>query len=102
MLPMRRFRKIQAAIEEYDGQEMKTMVVWPYLKVFWFSKDNSTGHSEWKKRRGRQKKKWEDNIKEWTWMDLTSSTRAAEDRTRWKGVVVKSSVVPRRPCKVIG
>ena len=64
---------------------MKTKVVWPCLKVFWFNKDNFTG----------QKKKWEDNIKEWTGMDFASSTRAAEDRTRWKGVVAKSSVVPQ-------
>ena len=27
-------------------------------------------------------------------MDFASSTRAAEDRARWKGIVVKSSVVP--------
>ena len=42
-------------------------------------------------------------IKKWKGMDFASSaTRAAEDRTRWKGVVVKSSVVPKRPCKVMG
>ena len=35
-------------------------------------------------------------------MDFASSTRIAEDRTRWKGIVVKSSVVPQRPRKVIG
>ena len=29
-------------------------------------------------------------------MDFASSTGAAEDRTRWKGIVVKSSVVPAR------
>ena len=34
-------------------------------------------------------------------MDFASSTRAAEDRTMWKGVVVKSSVVPQRPHKVM-
>ena len=45
-------------------------------------------------RRGRQKKRWEDNIIEWTEMDFASSTRASEDRTRWKGIVTKSSVVP--------
>ena len=49
-------RKIQAAIGEYDGTpnhglEMKTEVVWPCLKVSWFSKDNSTVHSEWKKKK---------------------------------------------------
>ena len=49
-----------------------------------------------KRRKGtcRQKKRWEDNIEEWTGMDFASSTRAAEDMTRWKGIVVKSSVVP--------
>ena len=34
-----------------------------------------------KGRRGRQKKRWEDNIKEWAGMDFTSSTRADENRT---------------------
>ena len=52
------------------------------------------------KRKGRQKR-WEDNIKEWTGMDFASSTRAAEDRTRWKGVVAKSPVVPQRPGKAM-
>ena len=31
-----------------------------------------------KRKRGRQKKRWEDNIKEWTGIDIASSTRAAE------------------------
>ena len=44
------------------------------------------------KGRGRQKKMWEDNIKERTGMDFASSTRAAENRTRWKGTVANSSV----------
>ena len=55
-----------------------------------------------KRRNGRQNKRWEDSIKEWTGMDFASSTKATEDKTRWKGVVVKSSVVPKRPCKVMG
>ena len=55
-----------------------------------------------KRKRGRQKKRWDDNIKEKTGMDFASSTRAAEDRTRWKGIVTSSSVVPRRPSNVMG
>ena len=35
-------------------------------------------------------------------MDFASSTRAAENRSRWKGIVANSSVVPRRPPKVMG
>ena len=53
------------------------------------------------RKRGRQKNRWEDNIKEWIGMDLDSSTGAAENRTRWKGIVENSSVVPRRPSNVM-
>ena len=35
-------------------------------------------------------------------MDFASSFRAAEDRTRWKGIVVTSSVLLQRPHKVMG
>ena len=47
--------------------------------------------------RGRQRKRWEDNIKEWTGMGFGDSLRAAEDREGWKGIVATSSVMPRRP-----
>ena len=49
------------------------------------------------RRRGRQKKRWKYNIKEWTWMGFGDFLRAAEDREGWKGIVATSSVVPRRP-----
>ena len=35
-------------------------------------------------------------------MDVASSTTSTEDKTRWKGIVVKSSVEPQRPYKVMG
>ena len=50
----------------------------------------------------KKKRQSEDNIKEWTGMDIASSTRAVESRTRWKGIVANSSVVPRRSSKVMG
>ena len=74
-------------------------MVWPCFKIFWSSKDNPV---KGKSKRGRQKKRWEGNTKEWTGMDFASSTRTAENRTRWKGIVANSSVVPRRPSKVMG
>ena len=49
--------------------------------------------------RGRQKKRLEDNIKEWTGMEFGDFLRAAEDRQRWKGIVATSSLVPRRPTR---
>ena len=66
-------------------------MVWPRLTVF--CKENPSGYTERKKR--KQKKRWEDNIKAWTGMDFASSTRAAENMTRRKGVDANSSVVFR-------
>ena len=100
-------RKIQAAIGEYD--ELLTLV--KKRKLRWsghvsrssgLAKTILQGTVKGKRKRGRQKKRWEDNIKEWTGMDFASSTRAAENRSRWKGIVANSSVVPRRPPKVMG
>ena len=68
--------------------------VWPHLKILWHGEDNSARDRE---RRGRQKKRWEDNIEEWTEMGFGDSLRAAEDREGWKGIVATSCVVPRRP-----
>ena len=94
-------RKIQAAIGEYD--ELLTLV--KKWKLRWFghvSKSSGLAKTILQgtvkgKRRGRHKKRWEDNIKEWTELEFVSSTRAAENRTRWKGIVANSSVVPRWP-----
>ena len=92
---------------EYD--ELQALV--KKRKLRWFgrvSKSSSLaktilqGTEKGKRKRGRQKKRWEDNIKEWTGMDFVSSTRAAENKTRWQGIVANSSVVPRRPPKVMG
>ena len=49
------------------------------------------------RRRGRHKKRWEDNIEEWTGMGFGDFLRAAEDREGWRGIVATLSVVPRRP-----
>ena len=54
------------------------------------------------KRKRQTDKRWEDNIKEWTGMDFASSTRAAENRSRWTRIVANPSVVLRRPSKVMG
>ena len=48
------------------------------------------------KRQGKQKKRWEDNIREWTGLEFAKSQRAVEDRKKLKKLVVKSSVLPQR------
>ena len=44
------------------------------------------------RRRGRQKKGWEDNIKEWAGMKFGVSLRAAEGRENWRGIVASSFI----------
>ena len=48
------------------------------------------------RRRGRQRKRWEDNISEWTGLTFAESLRAVEDRGKWRRHVAASSVVPQR------
>ena len=49
------------------------------------------------RRQGRQMKKWEDNIREWTGLEIAMSKRAVENREKWRKLVVKLSFVPQRP-----
>ena len=48
------------------------------------------------RRKGRQKKKkrWEDNIPEWTGLGLGEALRRAENREGWRKVVAWSSLIP--------
>ena len=49
------------------------------------------------RRQGRQRKRWEDNIREWTSLEFAKSQRAVEKREKWRKLLVKSSVMPKRP-----
>ena len=48
------------------------------------------------RRQGRQKKRWEDNIMEWTGLEFAKSRRAAENREKGRKLVVKSPMVLQR------
>ena len=81
------------------GQETKARMVWPCLKVFWLSKDNptGTGHSERKKKeadRRRGGKTISKSGHEWTLPVQLGQLKTGQD-------VANSSVVPRRPSKVM-
>ena len=36
------------------------------------------------RRRGRQRKRWEDNIREWTGLEFGRYQRAVENREKWR------------------
>ena len=48
----------------------------------------------------RQRKRWEDNIREWRGLEFGKSRRAVENREKWRKLVAKSSVVPQRPSRL--
>ena len=52
------------------------------------------------RRQGRQRKQWEDNIREWTGLEFAKSKRAVENREKYRKLAVKSSVVLQRPSRL--
>ena len=54
------------------------------------------------RRRGRQIKRWEDNIPEWTGLTLGAAMRKAERREERRELVAKSYVVPQRSTETTG
>ena len=54
------------------------------------------------RRHGRQRKRWEDNIREWTGLEFAKSLRAKENSEEWRKLVVKSYVVAPKTSEVKG
>ena len=52
------------------------------------------------RRQGRQRKRWEDNIREWRGLELAKSQRAVENREKWRKLFGKSSLLPQRPWRL--
>ena len=48
-----------------------------------------------KQGQGRQKKRWEDQIRERTGLEFSKSQKAVGNREKWRKLVVKSSVMPQ-------
>ena len=46
------------------------------------------------RRQGRQRKRWEDNIREWTGLEFAKSQRAVENKEKRKKLVVRSCGAP--------
>ena len=68
-----------------------------------FKNENNAGSTathKGKRRQGGQKKKWEDNIKVWTGLEVAKSQRAVENTVKWRKLVEKSSVVLQRPSRL--
>ena len=49
------------------------------------------------KRRDRQRKRWKDNIRDWTGLELSDAVRRAEEREEWRKLVARSCDAPTAP-----
>ena len=90
--------KIQQAIGPHE--DLVTIVVQWYghvLRSSGLAKTILQGTVKGGRRQGRQKKRREDNIREWTGLEFGKSQRAVENREKWRKLVAKLSVVAQRP-----
>ena len=93
--------EVRSRIRQHLGhyEDLLTLVKRKKLKFYGHTL-RSTGMSKTilqgtvpgKRRRGRQKKKWLDNIVEWTGKTFAETQTLARDRERWRKMVHSSSV----------
>ena len=98
--------KVRAKIQQAVGSHEDLLTMVKRRKLQWYgyvsrssglAKTILQGTVKERRRQGRQRKRWEDNIREWTGLEFAKSQRSVENRGKWKKVVAKSSVVPQRP-----
>ena len=93
----------QSAIGEYNelltpdhGKETETKMVLSHFKISWCRRRQSY------RKQCMEKEEGVDRRRSWIGMNIASLTRAAGNRTRWKGTIAGSFVVRRRLSKTMG
>ena len=101
--------EVCAKIQQAIGPHEDLLTIVKRRKLQWYghvscssglAKTILQGTVKGRRRRGMQRKRWEDNIREWTGLKFAKSLRAEENREKWRKLVVKSSVVPQRPSRL--
>ena len=101
--------KVHAKIQQAIGPHEDLVTIVKRHRLQWYGhvsrssglvKTILQGTAKGGRRQGRQRKRWEDNIREWTGLEFGRSQRAVENRGKWRKLVAESSVVPQRPSKL--
>ena len=96
--------EVRAMIQQKIGPYKELLMIVKRCKLQWYghvsrlsglAKTNLQGTVNGGRRQGRQGKRWEDNIREWTGLEFCKSQRAVENIYKWRKLVLKSSVVPQ-------
>ena len=101
--------EVRAKIQQANGPHENLLTIVKRRKLQWYghvscssglTKTISQGTVKGGRRQGGQRKRWEENIREWTGLEFFKSQRAAENRGKWRKLVVISSVVPQSPLRL--
>ena len=96
--------EVCAKIKQANGPHKDLLTIIKRCKLQWYghvsrslglTKTIVQGTVKGGRRQGRQRKRWENDIREWTGLEFTKSQRAVENREKWRKLVAKSSVVPQ-------
>ena len=96
--------EVRAKIQQATGPHEDLLTIVKRRKLQWYghvsrssglAKTILQGTVKGGRRQGRRRKRWEDNIREWTGLEFAKSQRAVENREKWRKVVAKSPVVPQ-------
>ena len=98
-------REVRAKIQRAIGPHEDLLTIIKRCKLQWYghvsrssglAKTILQGTVKGGRRQGGQKKRWEDNIREWRGLALEGSG----EQKKWRELVVKSSVVPQRALRL--
>ena len=101
-------KEVRAKIQQAIGPHKDPLTIVKRHKLQWYghvsgssglAKTILQGTVKGVRRQGRQKKRWEDTAKELTGLGFVKSQRAVEKRETWRKLLVKSSLVLRRPLR---
>ena len=96
--------EVRAKIQQAIGPDEDLLMIALRCKLQWYghvscssglAKTILQGTVKGGRRRGRQRKRREDNIREWTGLEFGKSQRAVESKEKWRKLVAKSSAVPQ-------
>ena len=102
-------KEVRAKIQQAIGPHKDLLTIVKRRKLQWYghvscssglAKTILQGTVKGGRRQGRQRKRWEDSIREWTGLEFAKSQRAVKNREKWMKLVVRLSVVPQRPLRL--
>ena len=101
--------EVRAKIQQAIGPHDDLLTIVKRRKLQWYghvsrssglTKSILQGTVKGGRRQGRQRKRWEDNFREWTGLEVAKSQRTVENRENCKKLVAKPFVVPQRPSRL--